>query len=158
MPETKNVVSAGIFRVQNGRWRILYRDKNRDGWRNNRAGENAGRELLTQWHKAKNLIRGYNQTDLINIEGKNRILHSLLGGHGKDLWITPPFFVDCGNNCEINRNGAFLDDNKRTAGDNAPAAPDVQIDAAFHPVNAAAGLEKPEVTVSLHFAKPRQLP
>ena len=82
----------------------------------------ADRELLTQWHKAKNLIREFNQMDSADIEGKNRILHSLLGGHGKDLWITPPFFVDYGNNfffgnnCEVNMNCTFLDDNKITIG------------------------------------------
>ena len=103
----------------------------------------ADRELLTQWHKAKNLIREFNQMDSADIEGKNRILYSLLGGHGKDLWITPPFFVDYGNNiffgnnCEVNMNCTFLDDNKITIGDNALIAPNVQIYTAFHPVNAA---------------------
>ncbi len=59
MLEAKNVVSAGIFRVQNGRWRILYRDKNIEmvgGKMTEREKMLAGmlydcadRELLTQW-------------------------------------------------------------------------------------------------------------
>ena len=41
----------------------------------------------------------------------------LLGGRGRNLWITAPFFVDYGNNiyfgnnCEVNMNCTFLDDN-----------------------------------------------
>lgn len=39
-------------------------------------------ELLTQWHKAKNLMRDYNRTDSENAEEKDRILIQLLGGDG----------------------------------------------------------------------------
>ena len=44
-------------------------------------------------------------------------LNKLLGGKGKNLWITAPFYVDYGNNiyfgnnCEVNMNCTFLDDN-----------------------------------------------
>lgn len=100
-------------------------------------------ELLTQWHKAKNLMRDYNNTDSEDMETKNRILRQLLGGRGENLWITAPFYVDYGNNiyfgnnCEINMNCVFLDDNKITIGDNALVTPNVQIYTAFHPTNAA---------------------
>lgn len=99
-------------------------------------------ELLAQWHKAKDLIRSYNQIDSSNLEEKNTILIELLGGKGKNLWITAPFFVDYGNNiyfgnnCEVNMNCTFLDDNKIIIGDNALIAPNVQIYTAFHPLNA----------------------
>lgn len=99
-------------------------------------------ELLAQWHKAKDLIRSYNQIDSSNLEEKNTILTELLGGKGKNLWIIAPFFVDCGNNiyfgnnCEVNMNCTFLDDNKIIIGDNALIAPNVQIYTAFHPLNA----------------------
>ena len=79
-------------------------------------------KLLTQWHKAKDLVRDYNQTDSQDAEEKGRILHELLGGHGKNLWITAPFYVDYGNNiyfgnnCEVNMNCTFLDDNKIVIG------------------------------------------
>ena len=48
---------------------------------------------------------------------KERILNELLGGKGKNLQITAPFYVDYGNNiyfgnnCEVNMNCTFLDDN-----------------------------------------------
>ena len=81
-------------------------------------------ELLTQWHKAKDLIRDYNRTDSQDLAQKERILTELLGGRGKNLWITPPFYVDYGNNiyfgdnCEVNMNCTFLDDNRIVIGDN----------------------------------------
>lgn len=55
-------------------------------------------ELLSQWHKAKDLVRAYNLVDSEDREEKDRILGELLGGTGENLWITAPFFVDYGNN------------------------------------------------------------
>ena len=55
-------------------------------------------ELLAQWHKAKDLARDYNQTNSAQADEKERILSELLGGKGKNLWITAPFYVDYGNN------------------------------------------------------------
>ena len=81
-------------------------------------------ELLTQWHKAKDLVRDYNQTNSADADEKERILNELLGGKGKNLWITAPFYVDYGNNiyfgnnCEVNMNCTFLDDNIIRIGDN----------------------------------------
>lgn len=98
-------------------------------------------ELLEQWHKAKNLIREYNMLDSENLEGKDCILTELLGGRGKSVWIAAPFYVDYGNNiyfgnnCEVNMNCTFLDDNKIIIGDNALIAPNVQIYTAFHSIN-----------------------
>ena len=100
-------------------------------------------ELLDQWHRAKDLARDYNRRDSADLEGKDRILSALLGGRGRNVWITPPFFVDygrnifLGDNCEINMNCVFLDDNRITIGKNALIAPGVQIYTAFHPMNAA---------------------
>lgn len=100
-------------------------------------------ELLNLWHRAKDLVRDYNRTDSGDLAEKERILDALLGGRGQNLWITPPFFVDygcniyLGDNCEINMNCVFLDDNRVVIGKNALIAPCVQIYTAFHPLNAA---------------------
>ena len=48
-------------------------------------------ELLAQWHKAKDLARDYNQTNSAQADEKERILSELLGGKGKNLWITALF-------------------------------------------------------------------
>ena len=122
------------------------------------------RELLARWHKAKDLIRNYNQTDSANTEEKERILNELLGGRGKNLWVTAPFYVDYGNNiyfgdnCEVNMNCTFLDDNKIVIGDNALIAPNVQIYTAFHPTNAIERFGNPKEDGSFEFCKTQTAP
>ena len=39
-------------------------------------------ELLSRWHKAKDLVRAYNLVDSEDREEKDRILGELLGGRG----------------------------------------------------------------------------
>lgn len=81
-------------------------------------------ELLTRWHVAKDLVRKYCQVNSDDLQEKEKILDELLGGRGKNLWITPPFYVDYGNNiyfgnnCEVNMNCTFLDHNVISIGDN----------------------------------------
>lgn len=100
------------------------------------------KELLNRWHLAKNLIKEYNNTPSENLEDKNKILKKLLGNMEANVWITPPFYVDygnniyIGNNTEINMNCTFLDDKKIIIGKNCLIAPNVQIYTAFHPTNA----------------------
>ena len=50
-------------------------------------------ELLTQWHRAKDLVRDYNSTDSADTLKKNQILNELLGGRGEALWITATIFI-----------------------------------------------------------------
>ena len=120
-------------------------------------------ELITQWHKAKNLIRDYNMTDSDNAEEKDRILTELLGGCGANLWITAPFFADYGNNiyfgnnCEVNMNCTFLD-NRIIIGNNALIAPNVQIYTAFHPTNAVERFGTPREDGSFEFCKTQTAP
>lgn len=121
-------------------------------------------ELLTQWHKSKDLIRDYNNADSADTEKKKRILNELLGGFGENLWITAPFYVDYGNNiyfgdnCEINMNCTFLDDNVIRIGNNALIAPNVQIYTAFHPTNDADRFGKPRQDGSFTFCKTQTAP
>lgn len=121
-------------------------------------------ELLAQWHKAKDLVHAYNQTASENLDEKDRILTALLGRRGANLWITPPFFVDYGvnicfgENCEVNMNCTFLDDNKIVIGDNALIAPNVQIYTAFHPTSAADRFGPPREDGSFSFCKTQTAP
>lgn len=116
-------------------------------------------ELLTQWHDAKDLVRDYNMLDSRDAEKKEQILKKLLGGLGKNLWITPPFFVDYGNNiyfgnhCEVNMNCTFLDSGRITIGDHALIAPNVQIYTAYHPCNAQDRFGEPKEDGSFDFCK-----
>lgn len=121
-------------------------------------------ELLTQWHKARNLTREYNQCVSEDLQKKDRILRELLGGYGTNLWITAPFYVDYGNNiyfgsnCEVNLNCTFLDTNKITIGDNALIAPGVQIYTAFHPTNARERFGTAKGDDSFVFCKTQSAP
>lgn len=121
-------------------------------------------ELLNRWHVAKDLMRDYNLTDSADAAQKDAILNKLLGGRGKNLWITAPFYVDYGNNiyfgnnCEVNMNCTFLDDNKIIIGDNALIAPNVQIYTAFHPTNAMDRFGEPREDGSFEFCKTRTAP
>ena len=98
-------------------------------------------ELLSLWHRAKDLARDYNLTNSSDTKRKSELLNELLGKVGNQLWITPPFHVDYGcniyfgNNCEVNMNCTFLDDNKIIIGDNVLIAPNVQIYTAYHPTH-----------------------
>ena len=121
-------------------------------------------ELLSQWHKAKDLVRAYNLVDSEDREEKDRILGELLGGRGENLWITAPFFVDYGNNiyfgnhCEVNMNCTFLDDNVIQIGDHVLIAPNVQIYTAFHPTNALDRFGEPKADGSFEFCKTQTAP
>ena len=121
-------------------------------------------ELLEQWHKAKDLMRDYNHTDSANLQEKERILNELLGGRGTNLWITAPFYVDYGNNiyfgnnCEVNMNCTFLDDNEIRIGNNALIAPNVQIYTAFHPTNASDRFGESKEDGSFEFCKTQTAP
>ncbi len=121
-------------------------------------------ELLKQWHKAKDLVRAYNNANSADKKEKDRILSELLGETGGNLWITPPFFVDYGNNiyfgnnCEVNMNCTFLDDNIIRIGDNALIAPNVQIYTAFHPTNALDRFGEPKEDGSFAFCKTQTAP
>lgn len=121
-------------------------------------------ELLAQWHKAKDLVRDYNQTNSAQVDKKEKILNELLGRKGKNLWITVPFYVDYGNNilfgnnCEVNMNCTFLDDNIIRIGDNALIAPNVQIYTAFHPTNAFDRFGEPKEDGSFEFCKTQTAP
>ena len=109
-------------------------------------------------------MRDYNLTDSEDMERKNRILEELLGGRGKNLWITAPFYVDYGhhiffgNNCEVNMNCTFLDDNIIRIGDNALIAPNVQIYTAFHPANAEDRFGNPGKDGSFAFCRTQTAP
>ncbi len=121
-------------------------------------------ELLAQWHKAKDLVKAYNSLPSEDAVQKDRILEELLGKKGKNLWITAPFFADYGNNiyfgnnCEVNMNCTFLDDNAIRIGDNALIAPNVQIYTAFHPTNVRERFGEPKEDGSFTFCKTQTAP
>ncbi len=117
------------------------------------------KDLLRQWHKAKNLTRDYNALASEDLQAKESILTELLGSKGKNIWIAQPFYVDYGNNiyfgnnCEVNMNCVFLDCNTITIGDNVLIAPAVQIYTVYHPKNAAERFTSSKEDDSFTFCK-----
>ena len=116
-------------------------------------------ELLILWHHAKDLANQYNNLASADLQAKEELLREMLGRVGKRLWITPPFYVDygkniyIGDNCEINMNCIFLDDNRIQIGNNVLIAPNVQIYTAFHANSASKRFCKAEDESSFVFAK-----
>lgn len=117
------------------------------------AGEiyNPGdRELITRWHRAKQLMRLYAGADTTDQKLLDNILDELLGSRGENVWVSAPIYVDygenihLGNNVEINMNCVFLDCNTITIGDNSGIGPSVQIYAVSHPLNANERLSQAE--------------
>ena len=100
-------------------------------------------ELLGMYHRARKLLKAYNQLDSEWIEERERLLGELLGAVGKGVWIEAPFFCDYGENISIgantfvNTNCMFLDNHKISIGKNGLIAPYVQIYTATHPLEAS---------------------
>lgn len=107
-------------------------------------------ELLDRWHQAKELQKQLFLADIRDRTRINTILDDLLGSHGEQSWITPPFYVDYGENIhlgncvEINMNCVFLDCNTITIGDHSGIGPGTHIYTVGHPTNPQERLSVPQ--------------
>ena len=107
-------------------------------------------ELLEMYHKARKLLKNYNNLNSELTAEREQILHQLFGFSGEGVWIEAPFFCDYGDNISIgkntfiNTNCVFLDNNKITIGENGLIAPYVQIYTATHPSKASERIIKKE--------------
>lgn len=100
-------------------------------------------ELLRLYHKARKLLKSYNDLDSELLHEREGILEELFEFKGSGVWIETPFFCDYGANISIgentfvNTNCMFLDNHKITIGKNGLIAPYVQIYTATHPLKAS---------------------
>ncbi|HPE82472.1 MAG TPA: sugar O-acetyltransferase [Aequorivita sp.] len=100
-------------------------------------------ELIKMYHKARKLLKQYNNIDSELIQERDQILNELFEFKGQGVWIETPFFCDYGENISIgentfvNTNCMFLDNNKISIGKNGLIAPYVQIYTASHPLKAS---------------------
>ncbi len=109
--------------------------------------------LLAMREKARALFRTYNQTpyDASAEPTRRHILNELLGHAGENLNIQAPFYCDYGTHISIGANGfinfncIFLDCARITIGINFQCAPNVQLYAAYHPVDAIERSKGPEL-------------
>lgn len=100
-------------------------------------------ELLNMYHRARKLLRRFNNLDSDLLTERDQILDELFEFKGDGVWIEAPFFCDYGENISIgantfvNTNCMLLDNNKITIGKNGLIAPYVQIYTASHPIKAS---------------------
>ena len=100
-------------------------------------------ELLAMAHRARALLADYAAAPSTDFDARRRILTSLLGSVGDEVWIELPFFCDYGVHVHIgpttfvNANCVFLDSAEIRIGANALLAPGVQLLTATHPLRAA---------------------
>ena len=97
-------------------------------------------ELVEERQKAKEICFAFNQTNPMDKERRQELLHELLGR--RDAWVESPFHIDYGYNTKVgesfyaNHGCTILDANLVTIGDRCLLAPSVCISAATHPLNA----------------------
>lgn len=100
-------------------------------------------ELIKAYHRARKLLKRYNNLDSELAEERELILSKLLEFKGRGVWIEMPFYCDygehiaIGENTFVNTNCMFLDNNKITIGKNGLIGPYVQIYTADHPLKAS---------------------
>lgn len=100
-------------------------------------------ELLAMAHRARALLAEYAAAPSTDFDARRRILTSLLGSVGDEVWIELPFFCDYGVHVHIgattfvNANCVFLDSAEIRIGANGLIAPGVQLLTATHPLRAA---------------------
>ena len=117
--------------------------------------------LLERYHKARGLLKQYNQLDSTKLEERNKILGQLLKQAGKGVWIEAPFLCDygehisIGENTFVNANCIFIDNNEIHVGSDVLIGPNVQIYTAEHPLKASDRIVKSkEGTRYLTSSKP----
>ena len=99
-------------------------------------------ELAKDFHKAKRLLREYNQTTEYQEKDRQRILKDLFKKSGEKIHFEPPFHTDYGCNTEIGENFysnydcIILDIANVKIGDNVMFGPRVGLYTAGHPIDA----------------------
>lgn len=98
-------------------------------------------ELVVARDRARDLCQALNATREAEQDERRRLLQSLLGSGGDDVWIQPPFFCDYGSNirlgtkCYLNFNCIFLDVCQIRVGDHTLFGSGVHVYTATHPLD-----------------------
>ena len=113
-------------------------------------------ELVTARNRARDLCVDLNATREVQQTERRRILQTLLGAGGDDVWMQPPFYCDYGFNillgkkCFFNFNCVVLDVCTVRVGDYTLFGPAVQLYTATHPLEA-------ELRRTQEFARPIEI-
>ncbi len=99
-------------------------------------------ELIAERLECKEKCRDYNYLRPKDTEGRNRMLHSILGHIAGEILVEQPFYCDYGYNISVgdrfyaNHNLVILDEAEVTFGDNVFVAPNCAFYTAGHPLDA----------------------
>ena len=99
-------------------------------------------QLIAERLECKEMCRDYNDLRPKDNDGRNRLLHKLLGEISGDILIEQPFYCDYGYNIKVGKNFyanfnlVILDGAPVTFGDNVFIAPNCGFYTAGHPVDA----------------------
>lgn len=99
-------------------------------------------ELVKLHLRAKKLFGKYNSVSPADHKRLQKIIRKIIGKHGENIHVQPPFYCDYGINISVGENFfanygcVILDVNKVTIGKNCMLAPCVKIFSATHPVKA----------------------
>ncbi len=110
--------------------------------------DGASAEVLEARLRCQRLLRLLNASSPEEVELRREIFQNLFGGWSATVHIEPPFFCDCGFNIflgegtYLNFNCTILDTERVTIGKRCWIAPNVQIYAATHPVDAVERRER----------------
>jgi len=116
-------------------------------------------ELVAMRSRARQLTRLYNLTMQADPAQREALLRDLLGALGQNVWIEPPFYCDygahlyLGDNVFFNFNCVALDCAAIRVGDNTQLGPNVQLYAAYHPLNAAERITGPELAAPITIGR-----
>ncbi len=111
-------------------------------------------QLIAERLECKEMCRDYNDLRPKDNDGRNRLLHKLLGEISGDILIEQPFYCDYGYNIKVGKNFyanfnlVILDGAPVTFGDNVFIAPNCGFYTAGHPVDAV------ERNKGLEYARP----
>ena len=112
-------------------------------------------ELVKLRDRARQITRAYNSTIETERDMRRTLLNRLLGQMPPKIEIEPPFRCDYGTNIFIGQNFyanfgvVMLDCAPIHIGENVMLAPNVQLYAAYHPLDAATRISGPELAASI---------
>ena len=107
-------------------------------------------ELRSLRHKARKLMRAYNQSLEEESDKRTELMGELFGAAGSGSYLEPPFYCDYGANIFVgkefymNFGGTILDCAEVHIGDYVLCGPHVQIYTATHPIDAEERAKGPE--------------
>ncbi|MEL6867177.1 MAG: sugar O-acetyltransferase [Bacteroidota bacterium] len=114
-------------------------------------------QLVEMRDKARRLFYRYNRLSHDATAEKYLLLKELLGSMGQKINIEAPFYCDygvhihVGENFFMNFNGIILDCAEVFIGDNVAFGPNVQLYAAYHPLDAAERIKGPELAAPIRI-------